>query len=239
MRALFVMLMWAASPAAAQTPPDQLEARALFDAGRSAADDGRHEDALRLFERSLALHPTAAAAFNAALSARRAGEAPTALTHVDALLAGTHGPLPDARRAEVETLRRELLDEVGVLTVQVEPPETRILIDGREVDPARFYLMPPRNTVTIVFPDGAQQERDIDVRSGERQVLQIVQPRAGEPGATGDTRPGSDDTPLIVGLVIGAALAVGIGVAIGVGVHEESQLPGGYLGQVETLAIRF
>lgn len=230
----------AAGSAEAQTPPAELEARALFDAGRQAAEEERHADALRLFERSLELHPTAAAAFNAAMSARRAGEITTGLRHVDALLEGAHGALPEARRAEVEALRRELRAEVGTLTVRVEPPETRVLIDGEEVDPERFFLAPPRQTITLVYPDGTRQEREVEVRAGERQTLQIVQP-VSAPSIRAESSDGapSDDTPAIVGVVIGAALVVGVAIAIGVAVHEESQLGEPFVGRAETLSLRF
>ena len=244
--ALFSFALWAvaaAGSAEAQTPPAELEARALFDAGRQAAEEERHADALRLFERSLELHPTAAAAFNAAMSARRAGEITTGLRHVDALLEGAHGALPDARRAEVEALRGELRAEVGTLTVRVEPPETRVLIDGEEVDPERFFLAPPRQTITLVYPDGARQEREVEVRAGERQTLQIVQPvsAVSAPSIRAESSDGapSDDTPAIVGVVIGAALVVGVAIAIGVAVHEESQLGEPFVGRAETLSLRF
>ena len=73
------------------------------------------------------------------MSARRAGEITTGLRHVDALLEGAHGALPEARRAEVEALRRELRAEVGTLTVRVEPPETRVLWDPYAYDFLGFF----------------------------------------------------------------------------------------------------
>ncbi|MCB9594571.1 MAG: tetratricopeptide repeat protein [Sandaracinaceae bacterium] len=247
--AALLLVLGSALPAAAQTPASELEARALFEAGEAAVAERRFEDARRLFERSLELHPTAAAAFNAAVAAQEQGDGPGAVAHLDRLLAGALGPLPAGRRASVATMREEAVARLGTLVVHADGPGWRVRAGDQDLavdGELTLYLAPGTHPLALTTPEGATRERVVELTAGERRVIDVVlearvqeaarpreAPGSGDPIVDGPA-PG-DDVALIVGLTVAAVLAVGGGVAIGVAVYADGQLPADFVGRAETL----
>lgn len=249
--ALLVLLVTA--PAAAQTEPEELEARAMFEAGQTAVAERRLEDARRLFERSLELHPTAAAAFNAAVVAREDGDPTAAARHLAALLDGVYGPLPEDRRARVQRLLDQTLEQVGTLVIRAEAG-VALTLDGRRIaagDEATFHLAPGEHVLEVTLPGRGEEprRRRIELAPGERRVVDLVveqrvegatrEPTDGDAPASTTDPGGGPDVGVIVGLSVGAALLVGGAIAIGVGVHESQRLPDEFVGSVQTLTARF
>lgn len=246
--ALIAAILLAAAPARAQTPANELEARALFEAGEAAVAERRYEDARRLFERSLALHATPAAAFNAAVAAQEDGDLRAAARHLDALLGGAHGDLPAGRADAVRALRDELLEGVGTVEVRSDPGVT-LAIDGADVDldaSRRLYLRPGTHALTIRVPGRPPRERELALRAGERRTLDLMLEaaveRSVEPSPPVDEparAEGGDDAVVIALVTVGAVLvAGGAAVAIGFAVDDAQGLPDEFVGSAQTL-VRF
>lgn len=90
----------AASPAGAEGPDRTEEAKALFNAGRSAFEAGRFGDALNYFEQSYAISKRPGLLYNIGISRDRMRDDERALEAYEAYLAA----VPDAsNRVEVET----------------------------------------------------------------------------------------------------------------------------------------
>ncbi len=252
------------SPARAQTNPTELEARALFEAGEGAVGERRFEDARRLFERSLELHPTPAAAFNAAVAAQEMDDLPAAATHLDRLLAGRYGELPAGRAERVRDLLERLTSRIAVIELRAEDPYVELSIDGRDVESSgTHYVAPGRHALVVRTPSRAPRRREVEVEAGERRTFDLLleveversiappagdeggearpwwsggEASSGEPGA-GTERPPNDgpDVGLIVGLTIAAVLAVGAGIGVGVAVDQAGRLPDEFVGSTATL----
>jgi tetratricopeptide (TPR) repeat protein len=98
---LFALLLLAPVAAAAQSadPAHDAEARALFEAGAAAFDEGRFEEALERFRRSHELSGRPALLYNVGAAADRAGHDAEALEAYEAYVVG----IPDAdNRSYVE-----------------------------------------------------------------------------------------------------------------------------------------
>lgn len=244
-----VVTLWAtlllASPVSAQTPTDELEARALFEAGQQAVERAQFDDAQRLFERSLELHPTPAAAFNAAVAAEEAGALPTAIGHLDRLLAGDYGALPPARRDAVGALRDSMVERVGTLVVRADAPEVQVRIGEETLDvhgEATVHLAAGTHRFVVEVPGRAPRPRQITLSAGERRTVDLMlEARVDTEIAAGPSDVLSPDTSrgpdlgLILGVAVGAALAIGAGIAIGIAVDQSQSLPDGFVGRAETL----
>ena len=243
--ALIASLLLAAAPARAQTPANELEARALFEAGEAAVAERRYGDARRLFERSLALHATPAAAFNAAVAAQEDGDLPAAARHLDALLGGAHGELPAGRTGAVQALRDQILEGVGTVEVRSDPG-VELAIDGADVDLAasrQLYLPPGTHALTIRVPGRPPRDRELALRAGERRTLDLMLEAAAEeavePAPARPPSEGGDDTAVVALVTLGAVLAAGgAAVAIGFAVDGAQGLGDEFIGSAQTL-VRF
>ncbi|MCB9636591.1 MAG: hypothetical protein H6721_31150 [Sandaracinus sp.] len=111
----WVCMVGLASVAHAQTAP--FDARVEFEAGVAQGTRGKWESAVESFERSLALTPRAATAFNLAVALHHVGR-PARLLEVAAVFdALATAPRYEAQRVRVEELRRwarEALDQATV-----------------------------------------------------------------------------------------------------------------------------
>lgn len=180
-RALLVAaLVWlAAAPGSAQEA-SAAEARALFEGAVQAIEEGRFSDAVTALRRSLALEPRAPTAFNLAVALRGVGEARESRALFDRLLAGEFGPLPEARRAQVQPLRDEVAAEVAQLQVTVEGPDAPTLtVDGAEVAPSEprafaLELDPGEHVVRATAVDWEPAQRELELSPGESRALSIT-----------------------------------------------------------------
>ncbi|MEM9195520.1 MAG: hypothetical protein AAGF12_40495, partial [Myxococcota bacterium] len=158
-----------AGPVAAQD--DESQARQLFAEGENAVAEGRLAEAKSRFEASLRAFPTAAAAYNLALTTSHMGELLEARRVIDELLDGHYGPLPADRRTEVEALRRDIAERLARIRVQVgSEGSSEVFVDGRRVGTG------PQVEVEV-DPGGDYVVR---VQSGDRTTTEDVRVSAGE-----------------------------------------------------------
>lgn len=178
------------------TAKDRAEARALFEQGKDAMSGGRFAEARDFFQRSLDRAPRASVAFNLAASLRGMGRPKESHDLLRRMLAGSFGPLPPERRAEVEALAAETRRDIAKLTIvaagagaielSIDGVRTATLKPGQartfEVDPGERVIglsarlrQPIERRVTIA-PGKSQRvvERLVLSQSARRATLVVV-----------------------------------------------------------------
>jgi hypothetical protein len=134
--AVAIALLLIAAELHAQSPSarDRAEARALFERGKEAMNEGRFAEARELFERSLERAPRASVAFNLAASLRGMGRPKASHDLLRRMLAGKFGELPPEKRAQVEELARETRRDIAKLTVVARgATDIELSVDGVRV----------------------------------------------------------------------------------------------------------
>jgi hypothetical protein len=212
---------------------DEEDAEEAFQQGLTAFDAGDLEAARASYERSLALHPTAAAAFNLAGVLTDLERPIAAGVLYDELSRGVYGALDDAQLVEVAALGRAAEDAVARIEVRVaSATPVEVQIDGETVgtatedSPVTHTVEPGVHSVRGARTDGLETTRDVDVRPGGlgRALLrfeesappdrQVDDPVLATPLAAPDEEPSDDDgrgiSPWVWVLV--GALVVGGGV---------------------------
>ena len=250
--ALLLSLLYASAQAQAQTPANELEARTLFEGGQQAFAEQRYDDARRLFERSLELHPTEAAAFNAAQAAEESGDLVAAIAHLDALLADRYGALSQERASATRAARARLLARVGTLVVHSDRAGVEVSLDGEpmtlEGGEATAHVAPGEHGLVVAIPGCAPRERTVQIAAGERRTIDLVldESLAGErpaappsPTTTGTTFDDDSNAPLIIGIAAAVALAIGTAIVLAVTVGDSDDPPGNIIGTAETLRVAF
>lgn len=159
------------------------EAAARFEEGLELAGQDRWERALRAFEASLAAWPTPVAAFNRCLCLRHLERVPEALGCYERFLRDHGGQISDEDRAEANDELRRLGALVAAVTVEVERPETAVvLLDGAEVGAAplagRLFLEPGRHSLEARAEGHVPWRRELDLRAGDEITLVLtLEPR--------------------------------------------------------------
>lgn len=158
-----------ASDTGAEAAADQ-EARRLFGEATTAIAAGRFAIARDLLRRSIALVPNAGSAFNLAVALRGTGELRAAVATLEALVAGEHGALQGAQRAQVSALLEATRRELGHLRVEVSgAPIVELRIDGallgeaREGEPFESTIDPGEHLVTASAPHRTPYEERVQV----------------------------------------------------------------------------
>jgi hypothetical protein len=134
---LSVALGLHAPDVAGQAPPDvKLEARARFQAGLAAAQNGDLTAALSEFEAAYAAQPHFSVLYNIGRARAGLGRHVDAIVAFERYLAEGGARLDDARKAEVHSLLDASRRQVGTLEIVVAEPEaTRVWLDGKELSP--------------------------------------------------------------------------------------------------------
>jgi hypothetical protein len=119
-------------PASPETAPGSTaDARAAFERGVAAMDEGRYADAVRAFEESYRLRPEPVVLYNLGLALRGAGRSLEAIDAFERYLrgraAGTASPTEPELRAEITRLQGTLV----MLNVEVRPAGATVYVDGR------------------------------------------------------------------------------------------------------------
>jgi tetratricopeptide (TPR) repeat protein len=210
--------------------PEALErARQLFERGLASLERQRWDEARVLFEEAWSLAPRPSILVNLGTAQRQSGRLVEARESYRTFLERfpTHELTAQTRQslAEVETLMPQV-------TIHVEglQPGDEVFLDEDPVQTldAPFAANPGLRQVSVWR--GGRSLQSVRVRvelEGDEEVflraidLSPSTVAAGEVGTTGGatmpvTPPPGDDTPLIVGLVIGAVVVVGAAVAVGV-----------------------
>lgn len=219
MRAALVLALLLAPAMHAAAQADVHDARALFEQGSLAVREGRFAEGRELLERSLAIAPRPATAFNLVVALRGIDELVTASTTCADLLAGTWGELDEAHRAEAEGECAAIEAAVAHLEVSLEgdaPGELRLdgvalsrLAPGQSVERA---LDPGTHALTLTSPGRPLVDRSLDLGRGSRLAVTLSVPPA----------PAHGDDALVLGLGIGGGVAAAVVIAIVVGVVVSS-----------------
>ncbi len=207
------------------------EAQRLFEQADLAIDEGRFTEAELLLRRSMALQPHPPTAYNLALVLRAMGRVTESLATVEELLAGRHGPVPEARRSGPETLARELRASLATVTVTVDA-DVELRVDGEAVasasagEPLALRLDPREHRIAAFIGSRLVGEQSVDLAEGAsvRVGLHGLTPAPAsalrDEGELSETEPSETeaivDSPWFwVALVAGlAAAAVGVTAAV-------------------------
>lgn len=153
------------------------EARAAFDAGRSAYERGDVEEALSQLRRSLTLTPRIGTAYNLAIVEAAAGHAVEAANLADRLLAGEYGELENAQREEAGSLLASVESHCARLTVSIRGPvDSWLAINGERVaiDGAVTLRLVQGNHRVEAGAEGLRnQQSEISLVNGERRTLRF------------------------------------------------------------------
>lgn len=247
--ALVLCSLVLASPsgrAAAQSDAARDAARAEFQVGLQAAQEGDWERAHEFFERAYELAPLPGVLMNLAGAQRHTGRLmASAASYRRFLDEVTEGR--DARhRGTVESALGEVEGAIPTLVIHVEA-----LLEGDQVrldgEPLSEFDVPVRvdpgsHHVTIYRDGRPLAEEEIEIEEGHsRDVHMSAPPRVPDPaqvaaasgsgsGSSADAASSGDDTPIIVGVVIGVVLALGIAGAIVGILFATQESPTGFQG---------
>lgn len=160
-----------------------------------AVEDGKSGDwaaALEGFEASFRMHPTSAAAMNAANSLRHLGRLAAALDAYEAVLARFGTEMPELARKRVESEIASLHPLVGELSLEHVPSGAALSVDGR---PTRLpegakpiYVEPGWHIIAIAAPDYQPFEERHRFVAGTR-VTVTVPPKVLAPSKEGSAAP--------------------------------------------------
>jgi hypothetical protein len=164
-------------PQEQETDPAKIKAKEHFDKGLILVEQENWEAALLEFEESLKLTEMKSAALNRAMCLKALHRYLEALDAFKGYLE-KHGPeLDETRRAEAEKNIVELKALLGALTVKVNVPGAKIIIDGKEKGEGplmdRLQLGPGYHNVKVEAPGFIPDDRDIQIVSGAQRVLDV------------------------------------------------------------------
>jgi hypothetical protein len=165
------------TPLAALAAPSanvEHDARTLFDRGKQAMNAGRFAEARDLFQRSVNLVPKPSAAFNLAVALRGMGRPKESAEVFGQLLAGKYGALPADRRAEIESLAREVEADIATLQLSARGADRiDVRVDGLRVasltpnQPLRIRVNPGERVVTLTAKQRDPVERRVTLAPGK------------------------------------------------------------------------
>jgi hypothetical protein len=184
MRSLIFALALAASVARAQGPSDPraLEARALFERGRELADHRRFSEAAESFSRSLELVSRPSTLYNLGSCLYALGRHVEAIAMFERYLAEGDPVVEGTGIADAERMLAHARRSVTELTIELEPADARLSIDGVEVEggATRARTVNPGPHVVRAEADGhAPQLIELEA-SGDpiRRAIHLVSTRA-------------------------------------------------------------
>lgn len=161
---------------------DAERARAIFQQGLDAAEEGRWADALPLFEESYAISAERAALYNLGATLRALGRHVEARDALRRLLADER-PIDPTLRQQVEEM---LADEEGrVATLEVTGGEgiegLRLRLDARELAiptrwPLELALDPGRHVLEALAPGRIEHRWEDRLGSGDRRTIALDLP---------------------------------------------------------------
>lgn len=212
---LLAVALLAASPAAAQdaaTNERIAAARALFESGLAFGNEGRWQEAIDHFRRSVELYPSPNASFNLAYALGQVGQHVEASEIYEQVAGAATAPVDLRRQAQqrAEEMRRR----TARLTVQLSGST-----DGVTVRVGHLALPPAALGVPIPVDTGPRELR-VD-RGDDTVARRAFELAAGQSGALSihvPAPPSVFESPwlwVIVGvLLVGAGVGIGLGVAL-------------------------
>lgn len=169
---------------------DTTRARAEFQHGVDAFQNGDFQHALDAFQEAYRLAPHASVRLNIANCYQQLGRPVEALFHFERYLAEADHPTA-AQRREIDSTIRELRQRIGTITFQVTPDGATITIDG--ADQRRAPVTEPvrvpqgRHSIQIQLDGYRTETQTIDVPGGGDSRVAIRLARADAAVATAPT----------------------------------------------------
>ncbi len=152
------------------------EARALFDRGIAAADEGRYADAVTAFERSMELRPSPVVQFNLAMAYRGVGRLLDAIAAFERYLANPGARATASSIAETTRTLEAVRAEVPELRFELAPANTAATIDGRAIASLSEALRvdPGRHVIEVTADDHTPQRFEFDLQRSERRTVRAT-----------------------------------------------------------------
>jgi len=204
----------------------QLVRKGDYQARRKREDEAKahYVDAIAAYKKAIETGDDLSVYFELALVEEKLGRIDDAVKHLRVVVNATEGVRPDVQK-KANDKRDELLMQVGLVRLQVQPEGTTISIDGAEVGTAplseALVLMP--GTYTLTFASDGYQPKDAELnveagsetdRTFELEPIQIVvEPVPAEDDEPAPVAPPA--TPSKIPLYVGGGVTVA---ALGVGI---------------------
>jgi hypothetical protein len=236
-----VLVVVSLSPRAAHAD-DQQEARQLFERALTELEAGNAAEGRDLLRRSNELYPTIPTRVNLAIALRRTGEAPEAVSMLEALLEDEGSSMGAADRARIEEQLALARGALATLRIRVQGARGTVEVDGMpagEADDGEELIVSVGAGDHVVVAENATGEvrSEVLVAAGETSsvVLALGAMRGPAPGTeTVQDDEGGVSPWVWVGIALGV-LAVGAAVtAILLTTTAED-----YDGRFETLSVAF
>ncbi len=220
--ALVVVLMFASSPASAQTSP--AEAESHFKRGVAFYQEADFKAALVEFKRAYELSKNWKLLFNVAQAQYQAHEYADALANFETYLREGGDKLPRQRRAEVDKEIARLRGRVGRITVRSSVSDAVVSIDedAAGAAPVTRNVAVGTRRVTVKKDGYVPWTQSVEVASGDDRVVEaVLEPALGGPQAAPAPTPTAPSRPhessrfpweawTVTGVVTVAALTTGI-----------------------------
>lgn len=188
---LLAFVVASVAPASAQTPaaatPAQGtldDARRYFEQGLAMSDQERWGEAVEFLRRSLAIVERPSTLYNIGVAYLRVGKPTSARTSLERFLAVSDARQERARRAEATRLVAEANRAIARLTLAVDPPNARVLVDGNAVDRSQPVALDPGSHVVVVEGDGYERQSvEVSLLPGENLERRVVLAQTAAPAA--------------------------------------------------------
>lgn len=208
----------------------QLVRKGDYQARRKREDEAKafYVDAIAAYKKAIETGDLVELNYELALVEEKLGRIDDAVRHLRLVVQATEGVRPDVQR-KANAKHDELLMQVGVVNLQVQPEGATISIDGNQIGVAplteTLVLMP--GTYTLTFASDGYQPRDAELkveagseieRSFELEPIQIVVepvPVEDDDPVPVSPPPRPSKAPLYVGGGVTVA-ALGVGIATGI-----------------------
>lgn len=183
--AITVGMIVSATPAAAQSSVEaqtasatqRARARALFGEGVAFARDGRWEQAVDRFSRTLELTPSPVVAYNLASALEAVGRIVEACEHLRSVERFEN--VDEAVAGEARVLLATMEPRIArlVLEVEVEVADARVELDGERITRAELGVEipvdPGSHRIALRLASGRTHERSIELGAGEHRTVTL------------------------------------------------------------------
>ncbi|HEX3853023.1 MAG TPA: tetratricopeptide repeat protein, partial [Polyangiaceae bacterium] len=233
---LLVSCLLATGAHAQSNEADSERANLLFKKGKQAFNDGKYDDALRIYGEAWRLKQSPDIAANLAQTESELGKHRAAAEHFSFALAHLLPSSTDEQKLALSEGLAKEKKEVGTLHVTLEPADSKIAVDGTEVAlpvDGDLFVDPGEHRCSITHEGYDTNEQTVKISKGGSQVLWIklnalggaapsanaIAPSApsvmpGNPPPNLDR--GTSNSRSLVPAFIGGGIAV-VGLAAGVG----------------------
>ena len=205
---------------------DSSEYEQLVDKGIAEYRAGHWEESRSLFEQAHAINPNARTLRGLGLAAYEGRDYVACIEYLEEALADSRKPLTDKQRPALEKVIAEASSFVGRFTLQLEPANATLEVDGYEAKAKSGVLLLNAGDHELVASAAGYRRltRHIAVRGGRSGTLELVLESESAPQLGGEARPTDHPPPPypasesastvgpIITMSAGGALLVGAGI---------------------------